>query len=80
VAALGGGGNLPPRTELGELPFFVGVGSRDFARPQALALHQRLRAMEAKVTLHEYPEIEHLAIVQFALPEVFALFDTVAKR
>jgi pimeloyl-ACP methyl ester carboxylesterase len=75
VAALGGGGSVPRDADLGALPFFVGVGERDFARPQAQALGKALLRAKAPTTLREFPDLEHLAIVQFALPDVFAFFD-----
>ena len=34
----------------------------------------------ASIRLREYPDTEHLAVVQVALPEVFAFFDETAKR
>lgn len=74
VAALGGGGN--PRRDAERLPpFFVGVGSADFALAGARGLHRALLAANAASTLREYPDVEHLAIVQIALPDVFAFFD-----
>lgn len=75
VAALGGGGGVPKNAAARELPFFVGVGERDFARGGALALHDGMRAAGIPSTLREYPSVEHLAIVQVALPDVFAFFD-----
>ncbi|MBM3974738.1 MAG: hypothetical protein FJ301_11625 [Planctomycetes bacterium] len=75
VAALGGGGGVPKNAAARELPFFVGIGERDFARGGALALHDGLRGAGIPSTLREYPAVEHLAIVQIALPDVFAFFD-----
>lgn len=75
VAALGGGGNPGRAPAIDRLPWFVGVGDRDFLRPQALALHSQLRRAGAAVEFRDYPSIEHLAIVQFALGDVFAAFD-----
>lgn len=75
VAALGGGGAVPKAEAARSLPFFVGVGERDFARAGALRLHEGMRAGGIPSTLREYPAVEHLAIVQIALPDVFAFFD-----
>ncbi|MCU0865213.1 MAG: dienelactone hydrolase family protein [Planctomycetes bacterium] len=75
AAALGGGGNPGRAAAIAELPWFVGVGERDFARSQAQALRQKLQGAGAQVEFHEYPSLEHLAIVQFALGDVFAAFD-----
>ncbi|MEY4672563.1 MAG: hypothetical protein RL148_347 [Planctomycetota bacterium] len=74
VAPLGGGGTARG-TGLGQLPFLVGVGTRDFALQGARSLNARLEALGAPTTLREYPDVEHLAIVQIALPDVFAFFD-----
>jgi pimeloyl-ACP methyl ester carboxylesterase len=74
VAALGGGGSVP-RKDSKAPPFFVGVGSRDFALAGAQRLHAGLQSAGFAATLREYPDVEHLAIVQIALPDVFAFFD-----
>lgn len=75
VAALGGGGSVPRNASIADRRYFVGVGERDFARDGALALHRQLTTAGASCTLHRYEHVEHLAIVQFALPDVFAFFD-----
>lgn len=75
VAALGGSGRVSRNAKIDKLPFFVGVGSRDFARRGAQALHRALEAGGANSIWREYPAVEHLAIVQVALPDVFAFFD-----
>jgi acetyl esterase/lipase len=75
IAALGGGGSVPKAIDFGTTRFFVGVGSRDFARNAALGLARDLTAVTTAVTLTEYPGVEHLAIVQLALPDVFTAFD-----
>ncbi len=81
VAVLGGGGAIRNVTEpLQKLPFFVGIGTEDFALRGAKALHAALQKAEVKqITYREYPDIEHLAIVQVALKDVFAFFDGVRK-
>jgi predicted esterase len=75
VAALGGGGAVPRGEAARALRCFVGVGSRDFARPAALRLHAALLAAGCPATLSELDGVEHLAIVQLAAPEVFTWFD-----
>ncbi|MCA8965518.1 MAG: dienelactone hydrolase family protein, partial [Planctomycetes bacterium] len=75
VAALGGGGQVRASDALKKLPLFVGVGSRDFALGQARALDRSLRAAGATSTLREYAGVEHLAIVQLALDDVFGFFE-----
>ena len=74
VAALGGGGAVP-RAGAKAPPFFVGVGLRDFALAGAKSLHAGLEKAGFAATLREYPDVEHLAIVQIALPDVFTFFD-----
>jgi pimeloyl-ACP methyl ester carboxylesterase len=81
VAALGGGGGVAPSKGLEALPFFIGVGSEDFLRPAALTLRDRLgKAGARKVVSREYPDVEHLLVVQAGLRDVFAFFDGAAKR
>lgn len=80
VVALGGGGRVPPRARLYGRAFFVGVGALDFARAGAMALRDGLGRAEAEVQLVEYPDTEHLAIVQRALPDVFAWLDGIADK
>lgn len=75
VAALGGGGRVGRGTDFGGLPFFVGVGSADFALSGARSLHRALRSAGAVSELREYQGVEHLAIVQLALDDVFVFFD-----
>jgi len=80
VAALGGGGDVRDGEALRRLPFFVGTGSRDFLRASATTLRERLRALEVPVEWREYPGVEHLAVVQIALPDVFTWFDRTLAR
>lgn len=81
VAALGGGGRVRASDGLRGLPFFVGVGTEDFARRGALGLARALSAAGVRrVELREYPGVEHLAIVQVALPDVLDFFDEIAGR
>ncbi len=80
VAALGGGGGVRASDALKRLPFFVGVGTEDFALDAARGLHSALEKAEVKsVRYKEYEDVEHLVIVQRALNEVFAFFDEAAK-
>jgi len=80
VAALGGGGSVKSGPGLKSLPFFVGIGSEDFAARASKDLADTLRrAGLTNVIFREYPGIEHLAIVQVALPDVFRFFDEAAK-
>lgn len=75
VAALGGGGGPRKSEQLKKVPFFVAAGERDFGRAGASKLAGQLQGFGVDATWREYPAVEHLAIVQVALPDVFAFFD-----
>ncbi len=82
IAALGGGGGTKAAKGQEEafkkLPIFVGVGELDFALKQAEALASNLKKTGVtNVTYKKYPVLEHMIIVQDALPEVFQFFDSV---
>lgn len=80
VAALGGGQKIDAEP-LVDVPFFVGVGSRDFLLRNVRTLHNSLTEAEVKtVVFREYADLEHLVIVQQALPDVFAFFDAIVKK
>lgn len=79
VAALGGGGVVRKDAKIQSLPFFIGIGTEDFALANARKLEAGLKSAEVRnVTMREYASIEHLVIVQVALPDVFAFFDQVS--
>lgn len=81
VAALGGGGIVKESDALIEVPFFVCVGAQDFAYTNARKLAFELKKANVKsVRFREYPDVEHLVIVQEALPDVFGFFDEMARR
>jgi len=80
VAALGGGGNARKSVGLAKLPFFVAAGERDFGRAQAKRLSEQLQGLCDDATYRDYADVEHLAIVQVALPDVFAFFDRCCKE
>ncbi len=81
VAALGGGGSFRPSAALKTMPFFVGIGSEDFAHDGASSLADDLKKAEVTTVVYrEYPNVEHLAIVQVALPDVFKFFDECLAR
>lgn len=81
VAALGGGGAVKPSDALKKVAFFVGCGSEDFLLRAARSLADSLNKAEvAAVEWKEYPDVEHLAIVQAALADVFDFFDKRRKK
>lgn len=75
VAALGGGGSVRNAEAIKGLPVFVGCGKDDIALVWVRALIKALETAEAKITVKEYPDVEHIAIVQDALKDVFAFFE-----
>lgn len=80
VAALGGGGGFRASEGLQAVRFFVGVGEADFALNGASNLNRQLvKAGVKQVVFKTYPAIEHLMVVQHALPEVFAFLDEAAR-
>lgn len=79
VAALGGGGSPRKSDALAKVPFFVAAGERDFGRGGAQGLASQLEQFGVDATYREYPHVEHLAIVQVALLDVFAFFDQSLK-
>ena len=79
AAMLGGGGSVRKAEAFEKLPIFVGVGSEDFALSAAKTLKKALTDAQANLTYREYAGIEHMVIVREALPDVFAMFDTLMK-
>jgi len=80
VAALGGSGTVKASNDLKKIPFFIGVGSQDFALSGARGLRDRLaKAGVEKLTFRELANIEHLGIVQQSLAEVFVFFDKIVE-
>lgn len=80
AVALGGGGRFSAR-QPPSAAWFVAAGEEDFGRSGARQLHQSLLGAGLSSTWREYPDVEHLAIVQAAIPAVFQfLDDTLAKR
>lgn len=75
VAALGGGGRVAKSDAVKRVPWFVGCGDQDFAFGGAKSLVKSLLAAGANVTFQIYPDIEHIVIVQAALPDVFKWFQ-----
>jgi dienelactone hydrolase len=81
VAALGGGGRAGKGEVWQKLPYFVGVGDKDFALKSAKSLAEALgQAGNPSVTLKIYPGLEHLTVVQACLVDVFAFFDQALKK
>jgi len=76
AAALGGGSRPRQAERMSEVPWFIAAGELDFGRSGANGLSKALQQKGAKRVLYkEYPNVEHMVIVQAALPDVFAFFD-----
>jgi len=78
AVAIGGGGQAPRGDAAQRIPWFVAAGAADFGRPGAAALAERLGAAGATVDYREYPDVEHMVIVQAALDDVFRFLDAAA--
>ncbi len=80
LVCLGGAGGLANPAKVKDVPFFIGVGSDDFALGGARSLVKSLqKGGNEKVKMVEYPDVEHIVVVQVALPEVFRWFDELIK-
>jgi predicted esterase len=79
VVALGGGGRIGSR-EPGPASWFVAAGDRDFGKSGAKNLVSQLSAKGKSVAWKEYPQIEHMVIVQASLDDVFVFLDSVATK
>lgn len=81
LAALGGGRAVRQAERLKDLPIFIGIGNADFALRGARALAETLKkAGSTRLNYREYDDLEHLVIVQHALPDVFKFFDQAVAR
>ncbi|MBX7103934.1 MAG: alpha/beta hydrolase [Gemmataceae bacterium] len=80
VAALGGGSRVSKPEAFKSVPLFVGVGTEDFALSGARALGKSAATAGGTLVVREYPDIEHIVIVQAALPDVFAWYDKLPPR
>jgi predicted esterase len=81
IAPLGGGGRVFKPEVFRELPVFIGCGKEDFLLGGAQGLKATLeKAGATRVSYKEYPNVEHMLVVQEALPEVFKFFAAVIKH
>jgi predicted esterase len=77
IAVLGAGGSVTKPAAFKDLPVFIGCGREDFLLGGAKGLAESLKkAAATRVAFKEYPGVEHLLIVQEALPEVVQFFST----
>lgn len=80
VAALGGGNRVRDIDPFRGINYWIAAGAEDFGRRGALAFYQSLQTAEIDSQYREWESVEHLAIVQVALEEVFQFFDQHALR
>lgn len=80
AVALGGGNGVRDAKQLSSINWFAGAGALDFGRSGAAALARSLKAAGIPVTYKEYPDVEHMIIVQAALDDVFAFLDGAIKK
>jgi len=75
LAILGGGQRVRQVGDFTQIPLFAGAGAEDFGRGGVQQVARQFR--QAGLTLEErdYPQIEHLGIVQIALEDVFRFFE-----
>jgi predicted esterase len=80
AAAIGGGRPTRDPKKIANVPWFVSAGELDFGRAGAKSFHQSLvNAGATNAKYVEYPGIEHMVIVQAALPKTFEFFDQVLE-
>ncbi len=80
VACLGGAGRITKPEAFIKLPTFIGIGKEDFAYGGAKALATNLTNLKAeKVVYRDYDDVEHLAIVQVAIRDLFGFFEKASK-
>jgi predicted esterase len=75
AVALGGGGRTKDPTKVAAIRFLVGTGDQDFGRNGAIQLHRGLVSAGVDSRYIEYPDVEHMVIVQAAIDDVFSFLD-----
>ncbi|QVL30132.1 hypothetical protein KIH39_14845 [Telmatocola sphagniphila] len=80
IAGLGGAGSIRKPEVFQKMPVFIGVGDSDFALRGSKSLSALLIKNKAeKMIYKEYPAVEHLAVVQVAIKDVFQFLEAVGK-
>lgn len=75
AVAVGGGGSAKDIDAYRETPWFVAAGELDFGRSGAKSLAERLEQFKCRVEYREYPDVEHMVIMQAAIDDIFAFLD-----
>lgn len=76
LAILGGGRAIRNVDHFSKVKVFVAAGEFDFGRSGAKAFAKSLKDRGVPVDYREYADIEHLAIVQVSLEDVFRYFES----
>ncbi|HMO13037.1 MAG TPA: hypothetical protein PKD64_08720 [Pirellulaceae bacterium] len=76
AAAIGGGGRPSNVADIKDIPWFVAAGEHDFGRNGTRAFNRALeQAAAPNIVYREYPDVEHMVIVQAAATDLFQFFD-----
>ncbi len=76
AVAIGGGNRVRDVAELARIPWFIAAGEHDFGRRGARALADSLAGEHpGEIVYREYPDTEHMVIVQAALDDSFSFLD-----
>ncbi|MFN9721000.1 MAG: alpha/beta fold hydrolase [Planctomycetota bacterium] len=82
AVALGGGRGMtikdPP--EAPRAAWFVAAGEADFGRSGARQLHRSLTAAGITSQYKDYPDVEHLVVVQAAIDDSFRFLDDILSK
>lgn len=80
AVAMGGGGRMGDAEKYARFPWFVAAGEFDFGRGGARALADSLKQGKVDARYSEYPDVEHMVIVQAALDDAFKFLDEVQSN
>lgn len=81
IAMVAGGGAIRDRAALANAPLLVVVGEADFLRQGVLSFVRAVqRSAPNRLRLIDMADVEHFAVVQLAMPDVFAHFDAAVPR
>jgi pimeloyl-ACP methyl ester carboxylesterase len=75
LAILGGGQRVRQLNAFQQVPLFAGAGAEDFGRGGVQQVARQFRQAGLSLDERDYPQVEHLGIVQVALEDVFRFFE-----
>jgi pimeloyl-ACP methyl ester carboxylesterase len=75
LAILGGGQRVRQVDAFQQIPLFAGAGAEDFGRGGVQQVARQFRQAGLTLEDRDYPQVEHLGIVQVALDDVFRFFE-----